>query len=208
MNALRAVPPAPTFDDKSPLTATISINGEPVEIALHPDHDYCAADRFGNAYIRPAVRPGIPKGMTYPRAAHWVKVKPHPVHCKNTPSYLKFKIGERLFSLHRFIMECWRGIQPKSIVVRHLDGNHLNNVLDNLAYGTVQENVDDAFSHIGNYAEGERNGMAVLTENDVREIRRLYSEGKTPTEIAANYPGITPEAIGIAARRKSWRHVQ
>lgn len=193
---------------KIELTAAITIGSEAIEVSPHPDYDYCAADRLGNAYIRPAVRSGIPKGMTYPRAAHWVKVKPYPVHCKNTPSYLKFKIGEKQVSLHRFIMECWHGVEPASTVVRHLDGNHLNNALENLAYGTVQENVDDALSHIGNYAEGERNGMAVLTENDVREIRRLYAEGKTPTEIAKGYPGITPEAIGIAARRKSWRHVQ
>lgn len=193
---------------KIELTVAITIGSEAIEVSLHPDYDYCAADRLGNAYIRPAVRAGIPKGMTYPRADHWVRVKPCPVHCKNTPSYLKFKIGEKQVSLHRFIMECWHGVEPASTVVRHLDGNHLNNALENLAYGTVQENVDDAFSHIGNYAEGERNGMAVLTENDVLEIRRLYAEGKTPTEIAKNYPGITPEAIGIAARRKSWRHVQ
>ena len=86
---------------------------------------------------------------------------------------------------------------------------HIQNMtLENLAYGTVQENVNDAFSHIGNYAEGERNNMAVLTEKDIPEIRRLYAEGKTPTEIAKNYPGITPEAIGMAARRKTWRHIQ
>ena len=190
------------------LTVTITVGGEAIEVSLHPDYDYCAADRLGNAYIRPAVRAGIPKGMTYPRSDRWVKVKPYPVRCKNTPSYLKFKIGERQVSLHRFIMECWNGIEPASTVVRHLDGNHLNNALEKLAYGTVQENVNYAFSHIGNYAEGERNNMAVLTEKDIPEIRRLYAEGKTPTEIAKNYPGITPEAIGMAARRKTWRHIQ
>ena len=196
------------IDRKTALTVKITVGSEAIEVSLHPDYDYCAADRLGNAYIRPAVRAGIPKGMTYPRSNRWVKVRPYPVHCKNRPSYLKFKIGERQVSLHRFIMECWHGIEPASTVVRHLDGNHLNNALENLAYGTVQENVNDSFAHIGNYAEGERNGMAVLTENDIPEIRRLYAEGKTPTEIAKNYPGITPEAIGIAARRKSWRHVQ
>lgn len=196
------------IDQKTALTVAITVGSEAIEVSLHPDYDYCSSDRFGNAYIRPAVRSGIPKGMTYPRSDCWVKVKPYPVHCKNTPSYLKFKIGNRQISLHRFIMECWHGIEPASTVVRHLDGNHLNNALENLAYGTVQENVNDTFSHIGNYAEGERNGMARLNESDVREIRRLYDEGKGSAEIAKNYPGITPEAIGMAARRKTWRHIE
>lgn len=54
------------------------------------------------------------------------------------------------------MLECWVGVRPRSQVARHLDGNSLHNELSNLKYGTVKENVEDAFMHTGNYAEGAK----------------------------------------------------
>jgi hypothetical protein len=48
--------------------------------------------------------------------------------------------------LHRLVLESFTG--PKSnMVVRHRDGNPLNNKLNNLEWGTHQENMQDVAGH-------------------------------------------------------------
>lgn len=60
----------------------------------------------------------------------------------------------------------------------------------------------------GRSARGEGIASSVLTENDVREIRRLYEVGNlTNTEIAAQF-GVTKTNVGYIVKRKSWKHVE
>lgn len=53
---------------------------------------------------------------------------------------------------------------------------------------------------------GERNGRAILTEDDVREIRRLISAGKTQKEIAAHF-GVKKATVSAIATGRNWKHV-
>jgi len=54
---------------------------------------------------------------------------------------------------------------------------------------------------------GERNGSAVLTEDNVREIRRLYAgQGWTLQSLAERF-GVVKGTINFIVRRKTWRHV-
>jgi hypothetical protein len=56
------------------------------------------------------------------------------------------------------------------------------------------------------HKRGERNGNSKLTENDVREIRHLYSEGFERVNLAAMFC-VTLDSIAKIVRRKSWKHV-
>lgn len=92
-------------------------------------------------------------------------------------------------------------------VVRHLDGTRDNNFYTNLKWGTTQENAEDMVRHgRAGRARGERSWSAKLTEDGVREIRRLAAEGKTQTEISG-ITGISRPQIGHIIRRRSWKHV-
>lgn len=55
-------------------------------------------------------------------------------------------------------------------------------------------------------ARGERNGFAKLTEDIVREVRRLYAEGITQTEIERRL-GVDQTNVSLIVRRKRWAHV-
>lgn len=55
----------------------------------------------------------------------------------------------------------------------HCDGNKDNNAIDNLRWDTRSGNEADKLLH-GTSNRGARNGMAKLTESQVREIRELY----------------------------------
>lgn len=53
----------------------------------------------------------------------------------------------RTQKVHQLVAAAFLGPRPGGMEVRHLDGNPLNNRLDNLAYGTPSENSLDSIRH-------------------------------------------------------------
>lgn len=49
--------------------------------------------------------------------------------------------------VHHLVLRAFVGPQPDGTVVRHLDGDELNNARSNLEYGTPRENVLDTVRH-------------------------------------------------------------
>lgn len=72
--------------------------------------------------------------------------------------------------VHRLVLLTFRGPCPEGMQARHLDGDPTNNSPDNLAWGTLQENMRDQAKH-GVLAVGERNGNSKLTRKEITEIR-------------------------------------
>jgi hypothetical protein len=63
---------------------------------------------------------------------------------------LGFRRGDgksRTQKVHQLVAAAFLGPRPEGLEVRHLDGNKLNNRLDNLAYGTPSENSLDSIRH-------------------------------------------------------------
>ncbi|WP_439621469.1 HNH endonuclease signature motif containing protein [Gemmata sp.] len=85
-----------------------------------------------------------------------------------------YRAGKRRrVNVHRLILEAFVGPCPLGMETRHLDGDRLNNRLDNLAWGTPAENAADRIRH-GTVLWGTRCSSAKLTEAQVREILHLY----------------------------------
>jgi hypothetical protein len=59
------------------------------------------------------------------------------------------KDGEkrRTISVHKVILQTFRGARPEGLISRHLNGNRLDSRLENLAYGTHSENEQDKVRH-------------------------------------------------------------
>lgn len=53
----------------------------------------------------------------------------------------------RTQKVHQLVAAAFLGPRPEGMEVRHLDGDPLNNRLDNLAYGTPSENSQDSIRH-------------------------------------------------------------
>lgn len=49
--------------------------------------------------------------------------------------------------VHRLVLMAWAGLPSGGDVCRHLDGNPLNNCIENLAWGTPSQNVQDSIRH-------------------------------------------------------------
>lgn len=110
-------------------------------------------------------------------------------------------------AVHRLVALAWHGLDVSANVVRHLDGDKLNNKPANLEWGTWAQNEADKKRH-GTVARGESHGNAKLTEDAVRIIRAAIPAGLWDTENAAKVFGVCPSTIRRIALGRDWKHVK
>jgi predicted XRE-type DNA-binding protein len=90
-------------------------------------------------------------------------------------------------------------------VVRHLNDVPSDNRACNLARGTYQDNAIDDVRNGGR--TGSANGNAKLTEDIVREIRRLYATGEFSQRELARRFGVSQSVISRIVGRQIWKHI-
>lgn len=107
--------------------------------------------------------------------------------------------------LHSLVMEAFVGPLPKGQVTRHLDGNKENNRLDNLCYGSYEENMADRKLH-GGGNQGSKHGLSKLTEYEAIKIRCAVEAGVRPSQLAPIY-GVSRRLISMIGQGKRWKHL-
>ena len=95
---------------------------------------------------------------------------------------------------------------PKLTVVRHIDGNKLNNQVNNLEWTSIGRNVSKSWGMGLNDCKGSKNGRAVVNEEDVRNIRKLYSEGYTIKDLLGMYE-IKRTTMSHIVNYDTWKHI-
>lgn len=88
--------------------------------------------------------------------------------------------------LHRLIAINFINNHFNKKIVNHIDGNKLNNSIENLEWCTMLENIRHAAEN-GLTASGMRNARCKLSDEDYKKIRELFKSGKTQTSIAKIY---------------------
>lgn len=93
--------------------------------------------------------------------------------------------------------------------VNHLDGNKLNNAIPNLEWTTHRANMEHAL-RTGLYDNsGIKNGMAKLTESQVKRIKKMLRDGKlSQYEIANRIGGISRSCVMNIKNRGQWGHIE
>ena len=103
--------------------------------------------------------------------------------------YIRIRIENQYYSLHRLIFETFHGYCPK--IVDHIDGNRSNNRLDNLREVTQQENMKYAMKN------GHKGQVPVLQFDKQHNFIQEF-----PTiQAAANAMGVCHNAIQSAINR-------
>ncbi|MCF0126444.1 MAG: HNH endonuclease [Clostridia bacterium] len=125
--------------------------------------------------------------------------------------YRRFSLNGFNASVHRMIMETYKPVENmEKLEVNHIDGNKLNNTLENLEWCTREENMAHLVSSgLSSKCsmKGSKNGRAKLDEDKVREIKKLLKEGLSLSEIGAIY-GVGKTTISDIKNGKRWKHVQ
>ena len=104
---------------------------------------------------------------------------------------------------HRLVLESFVGPCPDGCEARHLDGNRLNNRVENLAWGTHRENMDDMDRH-GTRQRGSSHPGAKLTASDVRVMRLMRDAAGFSYKTLANCFGVTTMAAYLAIKGLTW----
>lgn len=123
--------------------------------------------------------------------------------------YLRLHLGGRGrfrkdVLVHRLVAEAFVPPLTTGLQINHLDGNKLNNRVENLEWVTPRENIIHAFQlGLQKPRRGESNGNAKLCKKDVALIRRLYEQGTTQTKLAGLFRVKQPH-ISRIIRGEQW----
>jgi hypothetical protein len=109
-------------------------------------------------------------------------------------------------TIHTLVLEAFIGPRPEGQQARHLRGVAAGNALDNLKWGTAEENSNDRKLH-GTDNAGERSGRAKLTWDLVRKMRAEYqpsTRGLGSKALAKRY-GISASGAHRILTNQIWR---
>lgn len=115
-----------------------------------------------------------------------------------------YTVRQRI-AVHRVVAIAFIENPDNKEYVNHIDGNKLNNCVDNLEWVTASENSIHAVA-TGLSPTGEAKTLAKLTEKDVLEIQAAFEAGEKDFVLAEKY-GVTSGVISSIRLGKTWKHV-
>ncbi len=113
-------------------------------------------------------------------------------------------------SVHRLVLETFKGSCPKGMECRHLDGNKQNNELKNLCWGTRKQNIQDSIlqgTHQSLHQNGSKNPRAKLTEQDAKMIIYIFNTGLFAQTTIADFYNVVISVISNIVNKKRWKHI-
>lgn len=171
----------------------------PEEWRRHPEFlDYIVSDRGA---VRSIDRIKLDKNGQ-PRCLKGRPMRPSPMRGGYPGFTIRLDSHSHLRPAHRLVLEAFRGPRPAGHECRHLDGNVLNNRLDNLKWGTPKENKGDTVAH-GRSMRGEKHRAAKLNAFSVRVIRRLVKLGHQQNRVAVLF-GVRSQEISRIIKGERW----
>lgn len=91
-------------------------------------------------------------------------------------------------------------------LVLHTNGNQQDNDWSNLRWGSWKDNAADSLAH-GTFPRGERHGKALMTEEKVINLRKMWDKREaTQLQLAAKFD-ISRSAVQQILARRTWTHV-
>ena len=127
-------------------------------------------------------------------------------HCGYKRIGLTINKKRKYFSVHRLVASVFMLNPLNYEQVNHIDGVKTNNHLFNLEWCNRSENMQHAIK-IGLWDnKGNKHPMCKLTEENVREIKKLLAQKISHRTLAKQF-GIGKTAIGNISKGLKWKHI-
>lgn len=123
--------------------------------------------------------------------------------------------------VHLYVAYGWVDGYFDGAEVNHKDFNRNNYNASNLEWVTHEENIqytiDYNYEKVCRSKQGERNGRATFTEQDVKDIRKMYKNGASIADIVKHYhPELktvkdyrsTHSSYSNIVHYKTWKNVE
>jgi predicted XRE-type DNA-binding protein len=123
--------------------------------------------------------------------------------------YPKVHLSGKHYSIHRCMYQRVKlGGEPipEGLVIRHSCDNRRCINPEHLLAGTVKDNAEDMVNR-GRSLKGERNVRNKITEEQVKEIKRLYFKEKLSQGKIEKQFGIKQSAISKIVTKRTWKHI-
>lgn len=163
---------------------------------LYPEvKDYYTIDEFGNVY------------------SDYSKRLLKPCINNNNSNNIYYRVSlQRLdgttnrYAIHRMLMMAFKPIpNMEKYQVNHIDGNKLNNNLNNLEWVTCKENIRHAWKNsLAHTRTKEKSNFSKLQEKDIIKIFELRNKGYTQQQIADKLKICTRSNISYILNKKTW----
>lgn len=131
---------------------------------------------------------------------------------RNKTGYNRVKLTSgdygRRHMLHRLVARAFIGECPHGCEINHRDGNKDNNHVENLEYVTHKMNMAHASQNrLMARMKGMFNPRAKLTDEQVREMRRLFDGGCSRIELSRRFH-VGESVTARVVKRQSWVHIE
>lgn len=132
------------------------------------------------------------------------------VPCRNKLGYCSVNLGRnKRRSIHRLVAEAFIPNKHNYPLVRHLDDNPSNNVVDNLAWGTQIDNMQDCVKHgrlVGDtsYAIKSKEKRIIATKKDGSETRMFKSINDAARVLNVWPQHVSNVAMGRISQTGGW----
>lgn len=133
------------------------------------------------------------KKMRRDKATYYLSVELR----KNKNSYKK--------NIHRLLAQMFIPNPKNKPLVCHKNGNPRDNRIENLYWGTVQENASDRAKH-GTENCGGKNNKAKLNDMKVKVIRHAFNFGVS-RDFLIDFFKLDRSTINRVISRKTWKHI-
>jgi len=125
---------------------------------------------------------------------------------KDRDGYGRFSINNEMYLTHRLIYELKCSKIPEGLCVLHRCDNPSCCNPHHLFLGTNKDNFIDMTAK-NRRAKGENQGTHKLTNEQVIEIRKMYSTGKYTQEKLGNKFNVVHSTISYIVNNRLWKHI-
>lgn len=130
---------------------------------------------------------------------------------KGRASYLffhsSFKSVSKRINVHQAVARAFISNPNNYKEINHIDGNKLNNRIENLEWCSRSHNVKESFRLKLRTHEGEKNPKRKLTQREVREIRSFKGKKIYTYQQLADKYGVKEPTINTILSGLSWRNI-